>query len=275
LYFESLKAVNFNYCMYINTKKLVLFWTVLSVIFSEMKTQAQTTGVVVYEQTVKMEINPAVLEGAAAQFAHLIPKERKSTNELIFNESASIYKNLPVVNESDVIDASGSRGIVRSQVANSIVYNNLKNNKKTEQREFFTRYFLIEDNHDSLKWKLTGNKKEILGYECFEAEAIQKEKEKETKVIAWFTPHIPVSTGPGNFMGLPGLALEVGANDGKLVIKAVSIDLKPVSAKTIKKPNKGKKVTPEQFRKIVEEKTAEMTGGQGGGQGGAIMIIRQ
>jgi hypothetical protein len=64
----------------------------------------------------------------------------------------------------------------------------------------------------------------------------------------------------------------VDVNDGKQTLNAISIDLNLVADNVIVKPEKGKKVTREEFDKIVEEKMKEM-GGQSG-PGGTRMIIR-
>ena len=52
--------------------------------------QDNTSGTIVYEQTIKMEIK---MEGEAAQFAAMMPKERKSAKVLYFNGQQSLYEN--------------------------------------------------------------------------------------------------------------------------------------------------------------------------------------
>ena len=73
------------------------------------------------------------------------------------------------------------------------------------------------------------------GMKNLDAENMQQQKEEETKnatpktnlmdelnmpkeitITAWYSPEIPVSQGPENYWGLPGLILEV--NDGKTTI---------------------------------------------------------
>ena len=64
-------------------------------------------------------------------------------------------------------------------------------------------------------------------------------------VTAWYTPQIPVSQGPGEYWGLPGLILEVNA--GTTTVLCTEITLNPNEKVTIKKPSKGKKVTRDEF----------------------------
>ena len=44
-------------------------------------------------------------------------------------------------------------------------------------------------------------------------------------ITVWYTPQIPVNTGPGNYQGLPGLILEV--NDGTETVICSKIVLNP------------------------------------------------
>ena len=75
-------------------------------------------------------------------------------------------------------------------------------------------------------------------------------------VTAWYTPQIPVSSGPDVYWGLPGLILELNAGRTTMLCTEVSID----ADKTIeiKEPNKGKKVTREDYTEIVKVKTQEL-----------------
>lgn len=223
------------------------------------------SGTVVYEQTVQLEIK---LEGESAQFANSLPKERKSLKVLRFTPGSSLYENKPVEEDQTMKSESGGTVMIRMVEPDNKVFTSLTENKQVEKREFMTREFLIETGVNSSEWKLTGNQKMVLNYPC--QEAVKETKEGKTSV--WFTPVIPVSAGPGVYTGLPGLVMAVDVGGGKQTLNAVSVDMNPVSENVIVKPEKGKKVTREEFDKIVEEKMKEM-GGQSG-PGGARMIIR-
>lgn len=230
-----------------------------------IKDKTIESGTVFYEETVKLEIK---LEGEAANFAHALPKERKSNKVLYFNKQSALYQNNK---EDDVDETIGDQQegvVVKIMEPDNKMFTDLENKKQIEQREFMTRVFLIEHGIASKKWKLSGNHKTILNYHCQEAEMEIDGK----KIKAWFCPSIPISIGPGKYGDLPGLILAVNIDDGQNVITAKSIDLKPIDKKLLKKPKKGKKVTDEEFKKIVEEKMKEMgnEGGQGGGR--TIMI---
>ena len=97
----------------------------------------------------------------------------------------------------------------------------------------------------------------------------------ERKVEVWFTPEIPVSSGPGEYGQLPGMILEIDLNEGDRTITATAVEAGDVAKDVLKEPKKGKEVTSEEYREIVREKMKEMRAERGAQGGGHMMIIRQ
>jgi len=235
-------------------KKLIMICVTLVI---ALRVSAQS-GTVIYNETMKLEIH---LDGEAAGMQDLLPKERKTTKQLHYTPEATIYlsaKQEPAQVEAEEM-AGGGTMMIKMQEPQSQVYTDLLNQKVIEQREFLSRMFLIESKADSLPWKLTGNRREILGFPCMEAVYTKD----SSKTIAWFTPSIRVSAGPGKYIGLPGLILEINFDNGKRIISASSVTKADV-AELIVKPKEGKKVSRKEFDKIVEEKTGETNGHNGG-----------
>jgi GLPGLI family protein len=230
---------------------------------------AQNSAKVTYEEKVKLEIK---LDGADSILMGDLPKEHILKKELYFNADASLYQNEKGGKAKQDLDKEtegGRRMVIRMDEPDDKVFCDLKNNKRIEQRDFMTRKFLIESDLNKMEWKLTGKQKTIMNYPC--QEAVLKDTSK--KVIVWFTSAIPVSTGPGGYSNLPGLILAVDIDNGKLVITAINIDKKEFDTGILLKPNEGKKVTKEQFNKIVADKRKEMQE-QNGGNGDVIIKIR-
>jgi GLPGLI family protein len=151
-------------------------------------------------------------------------------------------------------------------------FTDLKAGLQIEQKEFMSRIFLIETALPQGDWKLTGEQKMILEYPC--QQAVSKEEDRE--VIVWFTPAIAVPAGPGKFGNLPGLVLEVNMGQGDHLLVAKSVELKELDKALLKKPNKGKHVTEEEYDAIVEEKLKEMgVEGEGGSGHTVVVKIRQ
>jgi GLPGLI family protein len=240
-------------------KRIILM---IPAVFCMLAVMAQQ-GTVVYDETMKLEIH---LEGESAAMQDLLPKERKVSRLLYFTPEATLMVNKTKAEDPEVAEemAGGGTMVIKMEEPDEKTFFDIENQKVIEQRDFMSRMFLIESAVDSLPWKLTGNRREILGYPCLEAYYVKD----SSKTVAWFTPSIPIPAGPGNFRGLPGLILEVNVNEGKRLITASSVTMQDVTS-LIQKPRQGKKVTKEEFQAIVEEKTGEMNS-----EGGGVFMIK-
>jgi GLPGLI family protein len=160
-------------------------------------------------------------------------------------------------------------------------YLNVKDKNSIVEDEIFGKEFLIVEPLVKPEWKLIDETKKIGDYNCFKAELtipvsekqkkdyeefLKKEEKKpalfkmekpEDKVItAWYTPEIPVSFGPDNYWGLPGLILEV--SEERLIILCSKVVLSNKEKTKIKAPNTGEKVTQKKFDEIQKKKTDSM-----------------
>lgn len=215
------------------------------------------SGKITYQEKITFDITLDSIQ--MAQLGDIfLPSEKTSETTLLFTSEATLYE--PVIAEPET--PADMEGGIRMMVMTDQfkVYTQLPDGNITEQREFMGRSFLIEAPRDNVNWKTTGRFKTIAGHNCMEAAAIYK----TDTVSAWFAPDIPVSSGPEGWQGLPGLILELNFNNGKRIITAVNVESETIIPKLIQKPAKGKKVTREKFRSIVDEKMKEM-GAEGGG----------
>lgn len=238
---------------------------------SSKESDENTSGTIVYEEVMKFNIE---LEGENAAFADMMPSESKSEKILYFNSKASLYSNIEKEEEENSVIEQESEGvmvIVEMSSPDDKVYCDLENKENIEQTEFMSRLFLIVDEAVEFSWKLTGNQKMILDYQC--QEAIYENEEGDI-TTAWFTPQIPISVGPSIYSGLPGAILSISMEGGDYEIVAKSITIGGVDESVLIKPKKGKKVSRKDYEKIVEEKNKEMEEQYGsGGEGGVFIQI--
>jgi GLPGLI family protein len=99
---------------------------------------------------------------------------------------------------------------------------------------------------------------------------------KEITITAWYSPEIPISQGPENYWGLPGLILEV--SDGKTVILCSKIVLNSKEKVEIKAPTNGKEISQKEYDETVVKKMEEfrqMNQGRGGNGGMQMRMGRQ
>lgn len=234
-------------------------------------------------------------EDRKKQIADRMRSMFEKTYILNFDREASTYR------EEEVLEAPGGQGGFGrwgSSFSAGMQYKNIKSQQFLQDQEFFGKQFLITDSLSKLDWKLGTETKQIGQYLCMKATAVKtvdefdwrsmrrKPKSKEVKdaevqkdstvtsvsedieipkqieVTAWYTPQIPVSQGPGDFWGLPGLILEV--NTDKTTILCSKIIMNPQEKVQIKAPEKGEVVSRKEYNETVKKKMEEMRSMYGG-----------
>jgi GLPGLI family protein len=198
-----------------------------------------------------MATNPGIQDQMEAQMRKMFQK----TFILDFTKSESIYKEEQELDAPKVPSSDGAMlMILGGDGGSDILYKNILEKRMANKKELMGKVFLIKDNLVSYDWELTGETKNIGNYTCYKAAYEIEEDDiiidmidgevKEVKetikrtIVAWYTPDIPISNGPNNYGGLPGLILEV--NDGNETIMCSEIVLNPKEVKEIKEPIKGK-----------------------------------
>lgn len=212
----------------------------------------------------------------------------EKTYVLTFNKTESIYKEDERLEAPSAGGGRGFGGGFASSFTGGPQYKNVKDQRLLQEQEFFGKQFLVKDELKKLDWKMTGETKQIGQYMCLKATAIKEvdefdwrsmrrrddkaEKKTDTtvtkevteeieipktiEVTAWYTPQIPVSHGPADYWGLPGLILEVSAD--RTVILCTKIVLNPSEKEDIKVPSKGKEISQKEYNQTIKEKMAEM-----------------
>jgi GLPGLI family protein len=278
---------------------LIVFFFAL-IISNSSFAQADFQGKAVYMSKTTMDMNfggRQMTEDQKKRIAQRMKSFLEKTYVLHFNQTESSYK------EEEKLGAPGQGrggrfGGMMSSFSGGVKYKNTKESIILEETEFFGKKFLITDDGKKPEWKLSGETKKIGNYICYKATLVkevsensfanfgrrgrrnnneeakkkQEEKPKTQVVTAWYSPQIPVSQGPGEFWGLPGLILEI--NSGRTTILCTEITMNSKEKIELKKPKKGKKVTRKEYTEIVKKKMEEMReqfrgrGGRGGGRRG-------
>ncbi len=221
-------------------------------------------------------------QGMDPEMARRIPASRTDQFELMFSNNQTLWQVLPSAAGEDVVVSGSGNAVFRMGGGNNdVIFFDLAQGRRLDQRELFERSFLVEDSVRRLNWKLTDESKSILNYTAKKAvaqrigtrsimamengEMKRQEVADTTTIIAWFTTEIPVSAGPQEFQGqLPGLILELDINNGRMIFKAIEVAAK--TGVSIKEPKKGKRMTTAEFNKereaLMEEMRKNMPAGQ-------------
>ena len=119
------------------------------------------------------------------------------------------------------------------------------------------------NSHGKLKnaYRILKNKSSFLKKEETKPSLFKIEEPKDKVIIAWYTPEIPVSFGPNNYWGLPGLILEINEEESIILCSKVTLSNKEKSK--IKVPNTGDKVTQKKFDEIEKKKMDSMKNDDG------------
>jgi len=210
----------------------------------------------------------------------------EKTYVLDFNREESFFY------EEEKLDAlSGATDSWGKNFSPGKQYKNIKTNNQIQNQEIYGKKFLVKDSLQTIKWEMSSDSKTIGNYTCMKAtaliptneltwysfswsklsndkEIIDKEntekKVKMTAVEAWYTLQIPVGHGPLEYWGLPGLILEVSADNTTLLCSKIVIN--PKEKIVINPPTKGDVVTKKKYQDVVIKKMKEYRNNRMGGR---------
>ncbi|MBK1439040.1 GLPGLI family protein [Parapedobacter sp. ISTM3] len=131
----------------------------------------------------------------------------------------------------------------------NIIVTDLIAGQSISQKSVYEETYLITDSTRRIQWRLTNETREIAGYECRRANALVLDS---VYVVAFYTDQIPVTGGPESFTGLPGLILGIALPYENTTYFATKVDDRPVSAKELEAPKKGKAVDYRELRTQLE-----------------------
>ena len=209
----------------------------------------------------------------------------EKTYVLSFNKTESFFK------EDEKLDAmSGATDSWGKNFAQGDQYKNVKDTLLVQSQEFYGKKFLVKDKLQDIDWKLGSETKKIGNYQCFKAMALvpsdelswynfswdklrRQEPQKDslgndiipemkmTQVEAWYTPQIPVSHGPSEFWGLPGLILEVSADNTTMLCSKIVIN--PKEELKIEAPKRGEEINKVDYQATIVEKMKDFRNNRG------------
>lgn len=233
------------------------------------------------KKTEKVKADPK--EPIDPEFEKAVQEAVKKASEkqytLTFNKTESLYEEAKALEKPSNNTEGFSVSISYASAGNK--YLNLKEQTSVVEDNVFGKEFLVVEPLVKPDWKLSDETKKIGDYNCFKAELVIPVTEKQKQdyedflkrdaqkpalfkmakpedrvVTVWYTPEIPVSLGPDNYWGLPGLILEV--NDGTAILLCSKVTLSNKEKFKIKVPNKGEKVSQKKFDEIRKKKEDSM-----------------
>ena len=275
--------------------KLVLGLLIVLTSLNTSATAQMKEGKISYERKINMHRNLP-----DPQMKSMIPEFRTDKFELIFNESVSLFRSVVDDEAPDPFANAGGGGgggmRFNFRMPTTSTYTDMAKQMQYEERAFFEKEFLIVDSLKQYKWKLSEETKTIAKQLCKKATtmitapqvmrmrvskgggpnadtaASAPAKPKETELVVWYAENIPVSFGPDNYSGLPGVIMEIDQDNGANVTTAVEVSAK-YPKKELVAPTKGEKMNRVQFQENMQKLMQEMQRGGGIRMGGTSIRV--
>ena len=269
--------------------QLVLGLLIALTSLTTVATAQMKEGKISYERKINMHRNLP-----DPQMKSMVPEFRTDKFELIFNENVSLFRSVVDEEAPDPFaNAGGGGGGMRMnfRMPTANTYTDMAKQMQYEERAFFEKEFLIIDSLKQYKWKLSEETKTIAKQLCKKATTMITSPQmrmrvsiggagnntdttantprapKETELVVWYAENIPVSFGPDNYSGLPGVIMEIDQDNGATVTTAVEVSAK-YPKKELVAPTKGDKMNRAQFQENMQKLMQEMQRGGGIRMGG-------
>lgn len=216
-------------------KLLILFTLVTTFAVAQAQTKYISSGKVYYERRVN-QLRVIEEEGDDSWTAEILKVYPRFVNDhfmLAFNNERSVFRL-----EKENAQNKYMWGTKPSE--DEVTVQHLTQDRVMVQREVFEQTYLITDSIRKLEWVITGETREIAGYEC--RKAVTRICDS-VYVVAFYTDDILVSSGPESFGGLPGMILGLAIPRMYTTWFATKVEIGTPSAPELNPKQKGKKVS--------------------------------
>jgi GLPGLI family protein len=234
-------------------KTIRISFACLTIFISNMlfaQTHFVTDGTIEFEKSVnayaafKKQIdksNEAYLNPMLDQYKKTQPQFKILKSNLSFSKEKTLFEPLEDTEKPTFISN------LADVQQNNIVFTDLNAGSSINQKLVFGESFLVKDNARKIKWKITNETRDIAGYSCRRANGIMLDS---IYVVAFYTIAIPVSGGPEQFSGLPGMILGVALPHENVSWFATKVNVKDVPP--LKIPVKGKVINNKELQSTIE-----------------------
>jgi len=224
--------------------KLILLACLLtgfSITLSAQNARFATEGVIEYNRSTNMyailqkrvnDENSTYLSQIVDDYKKKSPQFKVLKSTLSFSKNKTLFN--PLEDTAPPIPWFGESPEI-SQI--NTIYTDLSTREKITRKKVYEETFVVKDTARVINWKITGETREIAGYECRRANAVIMDS---VYVVAFYTDEIPVSGGPESFNGLPGMILGLALPHDNVTWFATIVNDRPVDAKVLVPPTKGK-----------------------------------
>lgn len=212
-----------------------------------------TSGTITYEKQINMLAitrqtigpNPSAYQiREYEEYKVKYPQFIKINSTLIFAGNKSLFT--PIYPQKEPYSPQGNP---MSRQFNT-VYSDFTTRTSTVQKQVYSDQFLIQDSLRKIKWRITGETREIAGYTCRRANGLMFDS---VSIVAFYTDKIRLSGGPESYNGLPGMILSLIVPHENVRYDAINVTVGNVAPTAILPPKKGKAVTNKKLIELLKE----------------------
>jgi len=220
---------------------------------------------IAFSQTIEVDFDIKVFKkkgvlGDVSDFTLAVYHKLDSLEmKLVFNEQKSIFK--PPIETGDWKE----RQILKAArlfpigITHTYMYD-LKTQRSFQIKSFANTEYVVQSAYTPLEWKLSKEQKRILGHVCHKATTLKKRTDRlgqteEIQVTAWYTSDFPQPFGPKDYIGLPGVVLELHEGVDRISFIANSIIVN-TSEEVFDMPTDVKTLSEKEFDVIVTGKSS-------------------
>ena len=204
-------------------KAISLFIFLVIATVSKSQTTFISSGKITFERKIaqytlmeSMQSEEGLDAAWSEELKKIFPKFVTDNYTMEFNATQTRYK-LEKENTENKYMVFGSK-----PSDNDYIVQNFATENTVSQKTVFENEYFIKDSLPKFNWKITGELRDIAGFEC--KKAITKICDSVV-VVAFYTDQIVVRGGPENFNGLPGMILGLAIPRLSETIYATKLEL--------------------------------------------------
>ncbi len=227
------------------TKKFIFIIALTACLFlnSDAQDISITSGTIVYERRFNVHAIIDPEQGWSKSYKENEPQFMIDQFKLDFNTTQSKYYN--------EIKRTSTNFFVSLPAQNNSVYKNMSTREMTSSKQVFNTEFLIKDSIPSIQWFITNEFREIAGIECRRANAVIFDS---IYVVGFFSPQIPISSGPESLGGLPGMILGLAIPSMNTTWFATKVSGHPIQLTNNESNKKSSPLNNQQFLGMIRDK---------------------
>jgi GLPGLI family protein len=240
-------------------KTLITIITILlagSNLFAQQTARFITSGTIDYQKRVNTyQIIPYQISKDAdarmkAAWQQQLDYYKKSLPQFAtFNSSLSFNNNKMLLVPIKPAVPFNSFQLNPLTAESNTIYTDLTAGTIVMEKDAMGEQFLLKDSQRQVKWRITDETRDILGYSCRRANGLVNDS---IYVVAFYADKIRVSGGPELFAGLPGMILQLNIPHENVSWTATKIT-EGTPVKPITPPQKGKVIDTKQLISTIKK----------------------